>query len=405
MGAFQESLERVIAETPRLVLSSILREKLRKKGITLRPAELEKFAAHIIKGSGTPFVTDRHRSQDNRIVEITISDSDIANIERKFDQVTTSLADSLGPIVKNVASGALSNLRTAWRAAGKKANRETREFEKRLYRRWGTALDDLKLLLELAQELGHETIRKRVPRNRRAPPTVDVLIRLHTRACRIAAESIKLLCSGFADGAMARWRTLYEISTVSCVISKFGNEIAERYLAHVVIEERKALTQLEKYGRRLRDEPIDIDTRRAVNDRFSSAVARFGLSFRNQYGWAAKHLGKHNPTFSDLIDAAGISHWKPYYKIASHSVHANPKGLRAQFGLLFDTDILLAGPSNAGLGEPGHSIAICLNQISALLLDLDNSLDNLVMLQLMVLLERAIGKAFGGAHRRLLEDA
>ncbi|HEV2162945.1 MAG TPA: DUF5677 domain-containing protein [Stellaceae bacterium] len=405
MGVLQESLETLISQTPRLVLSSILVEKLTEKGIRLRPGELERFANHIIHGSEGAFTVKRGGPQDHRAVEIAISESDIPNIQAKLDRVTKALIDSLGPIVANTASRALSKLRTTWRTASKKADRHAREFEKRLCRRWGAALGDLNLLLALTQEFGAGIIQNRFPRNRRAPPQADALVRLHTRACRIAAECIRLLYGGFADGAMARWRTLFEISTVAYVIAKFGNEIAERYLEHVAIEEWRALKQLEKYGRKLREEAVGVAARQAIERRYSSAIARFGSSFRNQYGWAAKHLEKKDPTFADLVDTAGISHWKPYYKIASHSVHANPKGLRAQHGILSDADILLAGPSNAGLAEPGHCTAISLTQISSVLLELDNSVDNLVMLQAMVLLERAVGKAFGSAHQKLLKDA
>lgn len=69
---------------------------------------------------------------------------------------------------------------------------------------------------------------------------LDVLTRLHARACQIAQEVIVLLSAGLADGAMARWRTLHEVATAALLISENGEALAERYARHDVIESRRA---------------------------------------------------------------------------------------------------------------------------------------------------------------------
>ncbi len=71
----------------------------------------------------------------------------------------------------------------------------------------------------------------------------DVVIRLHARACQIASEVLKLLKSGFADGAHARWRSLHEVAVVALFIHKHGNDVAEKYLLHDVVESYRAATQ------------------------------------------------------------------------------------------------------------------------------------------------------------------
>lgn len=65
---------------------------------------------------------------------------------------------------------------------------------------------------------------------------------------------------------------------------------------------------------------------------------------------------------------------------------------------------MLAGPSNAGLTDPGHSTAISLLQINSALLALQLTFDNLVALRVMLLLENEIGEMFLDADRRLQED-
>jgi hypothetical protein len=43
-----------------------------------------------------------------------------------------------------------------------------------------------------------------------------------------------------------------------------------------------------------------------------------------------------------------LDYLRPYYKLASHNVHAQPKGILFKLGLVQNQDILLAGPSNYG---------------------------------------------------------
>jgi hypothetical protein len=53
-------------------------------------------------------------------------------------------------------------------------------------------------------------------------------------------EIIVLLENELADGAMARWRTLHEITTVAILIEKYGEDVAERYVNNQIVESKKA---------------------------------------------------------------------------------------------------------------------------------------------------------------------
>jgi hypothetical protein len=90
--------------------------------------------------------------------------------------------------------------------------------------------------------------------------------------------------------------------------------------------------------------------------------------------------------------------------MASQNVHANPKGVFLKLGLLSESQVLLAGPSNAGLADPGHGAALSLTQVTAALAGLQPTLDNNVALQMIVQLVEEIGAAFGQAHERLATD-
>jgi hypothetical protein len=67
----------------------------------------------------------------------------------------------------------------------------------------------------------------------------EILIRLLVRAWQVTDEILCLLENGFADGAMARWRTLHEIHVVAAVLMRHGESITERYLAHQAVESKR----------------------------------------------------------------------------------------------------------------------------------------------------------------------
>jgi hypothetical protein len=107
---------------------------------------------------------------------------------------------------------------------------------------------------------------------------------------------------------------------------------------------------------------------------------------------------------ADIQEAAQIDHLTPYYRMASHNVHANPKGVFFKLGLLDESEILLAGPSNAGLADPGHACALSLNQITSVLLRLNETFDHVIVMKIMYALADEVGDALIAAHQKLVED-
>jgi hypothetical protein len=88
------------------------------------------------------------------------------------------------------------------------------------------------IVVELGESINqHLRSQQPVPR----PFTIEVQTRLHARACQIANKVAVLLGAGFAEGAIARWRSLHEVAVVSMFIG--GDEgLAERYRLHEAVE-------------------------------------------------------------------------------------------------------------------------------------------------------------------------
>lgn len=262
------------------------------------------------------------------------------------------------------------------------------EFETRLLRRWSKAINSLEMLtvisLESAQSLYEDYHTKALERN---DMVFRALLRTHARACQVTYEILCLLRGGFADGAFARWRTLYELSVISFFIMEHGNQIAERYLEYAGIETYYEMLEYNKHYSRLGFEPLTADERKDTIQVRDKLIAKYGLEFGGFYGWTATVLPEKKRSFRGIEENVRLSHWRPFYKLACHNVHPGSKGDSSRLGLS-DTndDLLLCGASNYGLADPGQNTSISLTQVTTCLLTVAPSYERLVTLKAMKLL-------------------
>ena len=300
----------------------------------------------------------------------------------------------------------LAGLKRNARRMLKKRRADREGFEKRLAKSWGDGFNLLEMFLQIALEAGSEFNGESRPAAAMAGDfTFDVLTRLHARACLVASEILALLRAGHADGAHARWRLLPEIAVVGFFVKAHGNDVAERYMAHDAIESYRAATLHQEHHAALSDEPNTQEELAELHATVECLKTRFGKGYGTEWGWAAKALGKERPTFRDIERATGLAHLRPYYKLSSHNVHANPKGVLFKLGLLPEHHVLLAGPSNLGLADPAHGTAISLAQITVGLLTMRPDVNRVVICNVLMKLEREIGEAFLAVQKALDELA
>ena len=285
------------------------------------------------------------------------------------------------------------------------------EFEQRLYDRWKKALDLFEAIVVLTRECGDQyTKQHRIQSAKDKDNIFGVLVHIHVKACQTASAVGVLLKSGYARDALARQRTLHELTVTALFIRKHDQATAERYWLHNAIESYKAALQYERYCKRLGYDPhnpAELDKLRSQRD---ALVTRFGTVFSEQYGWAAQALGKtRGVSFADIEEDVGLDHLRPYYRMASHGVHANLKGLIFDIGNI-DKEIpgynrtMLAGASNAGLADPGQSALISLNQCTAALLTLKSDLETLMKVKVLDSFVGEACQAFIEIHRELMHE-
>jgi hypothetical protein len=269
-------------------------------------------------------------------------------------------------------------------------------FESNLYGAYKKAFNLLEMLIVIALEAGESfNDEVRSQESFKTDYIANVLTRLHARACQIAYEILILLKSGLADGAHARWRSLHEVSVTGCFVRANGNDIAERYLLHNEIESYEAAKTYQENCNTLGYESLSQKEIMELRDTYNNLIGRFGNNYKFNYGWASVATNNDKPTFRDIEKCAGLDHLRPYYKMACNNVHANPKGIFFKLGLYPESgDILLAGPSNVGLTDPGQLTAISLTQITTTLLTHQPNMDNLTVCKIMLILGKEIGQAF-----------
>ena len=397
--------------------AKLIRRKLEARGVVLDDADvkaIEEKLQDYSEDSSSLFLDfddsklEMLKGSDDETFTIDLSD-DEANAH--FDEIINSFYEKLGDavpeIVKEITQPILQSLKRDATSMLKMRRKERKQFEKRYLKAWKIPLDLLEMFLALAYEAGEEFNSEfRQKASEEQDCVFDALTRMHARACQISSEILTLLSSGHADGAHARWRSLHEIAVVGSFIREHGNELAEKYLLHDAIESYKAALLYREYSETLGFEPMSDEEFNQIKEYRDHLVNRFGSSYKNNYGWAASTLQKDNPNFRDIEESVNLDHLRPFYKLASHNVHANPKGVFFKLGLYPNSeDILLAGPSNTGLTDPAQGTAISLTQITINLLTLEPNIDRLVQCNILLELEREIGEAFYSVQEAIENQA
>ena len=141
---------------------------------------------------------------------------------------------------------------------------------------------------------------------------------LHEKGYTTATEILVLLRAELADGALARWRSLYEIELIAGFLASQGPSTAERYRDHAAIKNWEAINAVSVFG------TIDATTLDGFRTKRDEAVQRYGTKFKHEYGWAADVVGtakRNGPNRGDLEKAIGKEEWGPLFKAASYQVH------------------------------------------------------------------------------------
>ena len=269
-------------------------------------------------------------------------------------------------------------------------------FELRNLRRWRKAFDLLEAMWVCCEEMGSAFNGHHRPQAVQEQDHVfEAMTYLHAKALLVTSEIMCLLKGGFADGALTRWRTLYENNVIATLIRQEGQELASRYVAHSRVQ---AWLRTEAEPDHLSDDDAELQKQAEF------AISTFGEEMKNRHGWASKLVGKKKPTFKEIAAKCGHEAEGGVYEYASQHIHFNHR----MFDELLATceseqNVLLVGPSNSGMVGPLTATAYSIVEATFLLLLHKPNLDRLALLDSVWRMAKRMNKLAGGLEKRTFD--
>ena len=207
------------------------------------------------------------------------------------------------------------------------------EFKARQEQKWNKPLVTSEMLYIIVLEAAEYYVEhvSRIDNDEREQKTWRywALRNIHGRGMQIYLEILELMKGGFADGAYARWRSLYELTVYGSFITEQGEEVARAFC--------EAAESEEEYPNWAK-----------ASDLFKSTKGNLNFRMIERK--------------TNLNTAA----WNSQYKLACKITHASPQ---ATFKRLSNCPIgggsfISIGRSDYGLTTPGEHSAVSLVQLS-----------------------------------------
>tara|TARA_R110002020_G_C16213555_1_gene767174 strand:+ start:206 stop:1243 length:1038 start_codon:yes stop_codon:yes gene_type:complete len=256
-----------------------------------------------------------------------------------------------------------------------------KKFYRRLEKKWEPAFKELEVFI-LYNRLYGERVSISYRNAKPNDVKFETLLRLHARACQMSLEILNLLKGGFADGAMARWRSLYEISVISNFLENQDEEVSQKFLDYNFVENYYELIEYQKNCERLGYKSFTSQEVNNAKDIFDAQIQKYGNEFIRPYGWVGDTLPKRKWNFKGIEDTVDFSYMRSYYKMANNYVHSGAKGFIFQLGIVGESRIMLAGPTNSGFIDPAQNLSLSLLYTSATLTSFESYLEDALFMEI-----------------------
>jgi len=383
MDKMMRVLETEIERIPHDFLRSSIKNKLAEKGIKDKES-IDKIVEHFLSG-GDGRCEWADESEKGVVVEFTDQDGEEV-LEKASNFLEEILPNLIQESIDNCANISLQSYRQTSTKALRKIRSATRRFENRTFKRWRPAFDHLEMMWHIAQELGEGHSKDFDIDN---PEDIRIVMgaisQIFPKALIVTQEIICLLKGGYPDGALARWRSLHELTVSAMYIIKEGKEPALNYLMSFHFSARRAAHQINEHAERARMEPFSIEMLRDLDRHCAEAESHLGRSFvRDKDGeWPA--INRTHRSFADLERHVEMDHWRPRYKWASRHTHADFVPNYKLLGMSeAKSHVTLVGASNSGFADPLMMTAISLAQITNTYLSVTPNLDRIVHSRVML---------------------
>lgn len=198
--------------------------------------------------------------------------------------------------------------------------------------------------------------------------TFLALQHMHGRVCQQFLEIMYLLKLGFADGAYARWRSMYELCCCMEFVKEFGEYVAKEYY-----EKSESNIKSFEWTKGVKKK----NGKYTIGNKFSEI----------------QEFSKLNPL------------WKKQYDLACWICHPSPQGTFKRLSNGDDMNHVPVGHSDYGIAMPAEHSAIMLNIASAIFLTLFPNADSLQYIGIMKEWIKVIQKMYYTTHIEVFNEA
>ena len=273
---------------------------------------------------------------------------------------------------------------------------------------WGDALSGIRYLNKVSLELGCLFDKEHKVESINCYKYYTVK-KIHGRTIQIAEEIEVLLENGYPNGAISRWRSLYELQILLEYFAlKQDDELYKMYYDH-------SIYSAYKFERGRRKEGYKNYTTKAFNelrDSVEKIKVEYDMSkFKEDLGWAYKYIPQNVPNrkrlyFSDIERQVDPENkLKLYYKRACAMTHLDSFGTFENMSVLDNFAATPVGPSNCGLSEPGQLTAISICRIMAAYNQLMHPTLGDIILMIVSGQEKFILEAFSSAQKAIEDNS
>ena len=231
-------------------------------------------------------------------------------------------------------------------------------FKNRLLFSYLEPFSEFKIFNENILGIGSDFIEKNKTNNSKLFNVLSIIF----IKCNLLVKEIEcLITNGFPNGAIARWRSLFEYSIIGkfIVTNENSEDLSERYLDFLDIERCNELCEYIKYYKFFNYEELNKTTIDEVNNKKEKLIKKYNNKFvKGNYGWASDILGKE-ASFSDILKKTDEQDMTLYYKFSCSYIHGSCKNILVNLANINcinikvnDYEKIIGNASNIGFTEP-----------------------------------------------------
>lgn len=314
------------------------------------------------------FITDTLNGVLEEHIKTLKTQEEVDEFFEKYEQADFSEAYKV--IIEDISNQMVEDAKTIMHENSLFFRNEESEILARINQKWSNAFvasesmymmvfEAVKEYSEFVNEMDNKEREKSIQ-------TYTALKYIHGRGLQQFLEIITLMKNGFADGAYARWRSLYELNIIASFISKYGEKVAESYISSQNTE-----------------------------DRYEWARACGEFSSKKKF-----------IRFDDIKNKASFPSdlWHQEYQLANEVVHPSSQGTFHRIGTISNEEVITVGHTDFGLTTPGEHSAITLAQLTGLFLRVYPSGDALLSASMINKWVDVVREYYFKAHDYIFPD-